>query len=673
LTFWNSDVLSSFTCTIEGFSDNGLVGGATHQYYTQMPFSLDSKVPVAFLSGDQVKIPITLTNNMDRAIEGELEVTVPDCFNLIQAVETNFVLQVGESRSVYPEYEVSFDCPRGLSKQQIEVRFKSNNTSDAFTQGISVNSSSYPIHKLFTGSENNNVFDLNISNPQKGSLQLKLKAHPNVASEVMASLERMIRQPHGCFEQTSSYNYPNLLVMQYMKKNRNQFNQAIYNKAEKVLDFGYKRLMGFEVKSGGFQWWGKNPAHEALTAYGLMEFVDMKSVYPVEEAMLKRTADWLLKRRDGKGSWKHPSKGKSYWFGSNEVRDAYIVWSLSEAGYGPKISKELEKSYRDAQSTKDPYIMAAVANALFQVKDARAESLLDSILVLQNPETGQFKGLSTSITTSKGKNLHIETTALCAIAMLESNHIDEVALFKAIQFLIKSKNFSGYGSTQATVLSIKALVEYTELNQRKDLKKDGAIELLVDGQVIRKAIPFNRRQRETIVVDDLAQYIGEGRHQVEVRFAASGKILPFELELSYNSKLPPAQESACKISLSTLMKRGQVPQGETVRLTSHLTNQTDEGQASPLAIIGIPAGLSPQPWQLKEIQEKGLIDYYEVMDDRVVFYFEALTANETKTIHLDLKADIPGTFEASPSCAYLYYENDVIDWVEPNEVEVLIN
>ena len=41
--------------------------------------------------------------------------------------------------------------------------------------------------------------------------------------------------------------------------------------------------------------------------------------------------------------------------------------------------------------------------------------------------------------------------------------------------------------------------------------------------------------------------------------------------------------------------------------------------------------------------------------------------------HLDLKADIPGTFEASPSCAYLYYENDVIDWVEPNEVEVLIN
>ena len=58
-----------------------------------------------------------------------------------------------------------------------------------------------------------------------------------------------------------------------------------------------------------FDWYGKPPAHEPLTAYGLMQFVDMQSVFNVDQNLIDRTAEWLLSRRDGNGGWKSSKKG----------------------------------------------------------------------------------------------------------------------------------------------------------------------------------------------------------------------------------------------------------------------------------------------------------------------------------------------------------------------------
>ena len=57
-----------------------------------------------------------------------------------------------------------------------------------------------------------------------------------------------------------------------------------------MLDKGYKLLTGYETKQRGYEWFGQTPGHEALTAYGLMEFADMAKVYEVDHAMVERTA-----------------------------------------------------------------------------------------------------------------------------------------------------------------------------------------------------------------------------------------------------------------------------------------------------------------------------------------------------------------------------------------------
>ena len=46
-------------------------------------------------------------------------------------------------------------------------------------------------------------------------------------------------------------------------------------------------LAGFEVQGGGFDWFGSAPAHEALTAYGALQFQDMAKVCQLCCCMLR--------------------------------------------------------------------------------------------------------------------------------------------------------------------------------------------------------------------------------------------------------------------------------------------------------------------------------------------------------------------------------------------------
>ena len=68
-----------------------------------------------------------------------------------------------------------------------------------------------------------------------------------------------------------------LQLLQHLKTDfKNTNNQEMLKKAEEMekkilanLESGYKRLIGYETKTKGYEWFGDSPGHEALTAYGL--------------------------------------------------------------------------------------------------------------------------------------------------------------------------------------------------------------------------------------------------------------------------------------------------------------------------------------------------------------------------------------------------------------------
>ena len=130
-----------------------------------------------------------------------------------------------------------------------------------------------------------------------------VRLYPGAISQVVEGMDSILRMPGGCFEQTSSSTYPNVLALDYMKRTK-KLTPEVHAKAEGYIANGYQRLLTFEVPGGGFSWFGNAPANKILTAYGLMEFYDMSKVYDVDTRVIARTQQWLANQQQPDGSWK---------------------------------------------------------------------------------------------------------------------------------------------------------------------------------------------------------------------------------------------------------------------------------------------------------------------------------------------------------------------------------
>src|SRR5262245_5895441 len=227
-------------------------------------------------------------------------------------------------------------------------------------------------------------------------------------------------------EQTSSSAYPNILVVDYMKKARVASPETLA-KAEQFLSVGYQKLLTFERPGGGFDWWGNGEPLVWLSAYGLHEFNDMAKVYPIDRGVIERTQAWLIKQRAADGTW--DKIGATHGESITQMGDpkllltSYVTWALLESGT-PK--KDMEKSIafiRDNVKTADnAYILALAANALASY-DAKDDSTFDALkLVLtkldaKKQEVADWKAINfpaggQSLSYARGDSLTVETTAL---------------------------------------------------------------------------------------------------------------------------------------------------------------------------------------------------------------------------------------------------------------------
>jgi hypothetical protein len=481
-------------------------------------------------------------------------------------------------------------------------------------------------------------------------------------------VDGILREPYGCFEQTSMSSYPNAMVLDYLKSSGSNDEKTI-SRANNLLDKGYKRLITFETKEKGYDWFGSNPGHEALSAYGLMQFNDMKNVgADVDQKMVDRTAEWLMSRKDGKGGFQQNSKAlDNFGRASKSVTDAYIVYSLSEAGY-KDIKKEFESSYDQAMNSKDPYTLALVANAAYNLKEAqKAQAAMGALMKLQTKD-GSWVSPGHSITYSQGQSLTIETTSLATLAMLKESTKNGTGISKSVEYLVGARNGSGtFGNTQGTVLALKALTEYAK--DSKKTTEDGTIEISIDGKKVAER-NYKAGDKGAIVIDSLERFIkGEGKHSLKVKFIGVKTPLPYTVAVNWSTALPNS-DPGCVVDLKTTLASKSAVVGETVRLSSVVTNKKNEGIPTAMVILGIPAGFTVQPWQLKELQEKKTFDYYEIKGNNIAVYYRCMAPNAVKEINLDLKAEMPGEYDAPASSAYLYYTNELKTWSGVDKITI---
>jgi hypothetical protein len=661
-----SDAVTSFRVFSEGVG-GGAAGHAQTVFKSSLPFSLSAKLPLEVSAGDKPLIPVTLTNESD----GALDVALDSSFgSLIQSGPVHAqggTLGAGQRKSLFMALDVT--GTRGQS--EVKLAAKAHGLRDEVLRSIAVAPLGFPqlIERSgqITGEVSHEI-DLRTANP--GSVQATIRVYTSPLSTMVSGLEGMLREPNGCFEQTSSTNYPNVMIMQYLKQH-DVADPALLERTNKLLDSGYKKLSGFESPKKGYEWFGGDPGHEALTAYGLLEFADMKDVYgTVDTAMLARTGAWLKSRRDGNGGYLRDAKAlDSFGRASPEVTDAYITWALVSAGE-TGLDKEIAKSAKLAESSADAYQLALATGTLLErgagasVPPKAALAAAAKLAALQD-SNGAWSRADHSITRSGGLNLHIETTSLAVLALLKAPGQLEAAR-KGIAWLQANRSgFGQWGATQATVLALKAMIAFD--NATRVAPSAGTVTLLVDGVAVREQ-SFEAGRREPILFADFDARLTKGQHRITLRVKGANS-LPYSMAVEYRST-QPASSSVAVVKLDTSLSRTDVKMGETVRLDAVVTNRTTVGQPMTLARLGLPGGLTFQNWQLKELREKGQFAFFETRAREVILYFRDMKPGEVKKLSLDLVATVPGSYTGPASSAYLYYNDTDKSWVAPVSVKI---
>ncbi len=689
VNFYFSDEVNPYEVLVAGHTLDGRIGATKGLIAVRKPFAVNFRMPQEIGSSDKIELPLGITNATDTALSADIKAAAKGFKIEVADLVANLNANTDGRKFV----RLTPNVLKGNASVSLDGK-TSRGLVDSISRSTKIVTEGFPTEGTEAGTLEQ-VGRVKLKVPAErvpNTLTAKVTVFPSTLSELQSGLDGLLREPRGCFEQSSTSNYPNVLISEYMRDNK-LANPDITRRADNLMDQGYRKLIGFECRKPthgqeGYEWFGGTaPPHEALTAYGLLQFTDMARVYKVDPEMLKRTKQYLLDARDGKGGFKRNARAiDTFGRAPTHITDAYIVWAITEAerkdAEKSDLTKELGAILDLAKGTgpasKDPYFLALVANSALNA-DRRKDgvSILEKIAGLQAKD-GSIPGAETSITRSYGRDLLIETTALVVLGWTKANRHD---LFlkpsqAAMKWIGTQRNPGGaFGSTQSTILALKALIENARANRRP--AEAGTITVYVNNEKVGEK-KFTTETTDPIAVEipDAEGKFAKGEAEVRVETSAK-QAYPYSVAWSCRGRTQ-ANSEKCDVKLTTSVSKKEVTEGETIAVNVTVENKrkTDHGMVT--AIIGLPAGvrLPENMEQLKRLTERPVdgsepvLSYWETRGRELVLYWRAMKPEQKIQITLDVIADTPGEYYGPASRAYVYYNADHKHWVSPIDVKI---
>ncbi|MHB9133311.1 MAG: alpha-2-macroglobulin family protein [Armatimonadota bacterium] len=637
---------------------HGQLGSTTTPLRVFQDFFVDIDLPIALTQNDRVEIPVAVYNYLPEPQQVTLTMEPGAWFAISGPNEQ--VVQMGkdEVKVVYFPITVS-----RIGHFDLTVQAKGTRLADAIRRTIDVLPDGKEIRTTINDRLDGKVVKT-VTIPDNAiddASNVWVKLYPGTFSQVVEGLDGILRMPNGCFEQTSSTTYPNILVLDYLKKTKH-INPELQMKAEQYINVGYQRLVTFECKSGGFSWFGNEPAHQILTAYGLLEFTDMDKVHEVDPAVISRTQQWLAGRQKADGSWEETSQGIAEGIIDRQTgalrSTAYIAWALAESGFqGPQVGKALQYVKAHLNEAKDPYSLAVILN-LFTITEPNgatagtvAQALIDSAKTTDKAAYWESDTKTFTGATQAGADL--ETTGLAAYGLVKWGR-NAGFTTKVLTHLVQSKDsFGTWSSTQGTVWSMKALLFASDHAAGSG---NGKVIVTANG---KQAATFDITAQNSDVMRqiDLGTFVHEGENTITLQYEGDGSLL-YQIVGRYY--LPwalidkqPAEKAPMSIDVD--YDKTTLAQDDTASVTVKIANNLRAMVEMPLIDVGVPPGFTVVTEKLDEAVQAKTISKYTVAARQIIIYLEKLDVGQSVTLHYQLKAKYPIKARTPQSKAYPYY------------------
>ncbi|MBP8129008.1 MAG: hypothetical protein KA184_05460 [Candidatus Hydrogenedentes bacterium] len=666
-----ADSITTWRMTAMANAANGALGSMDAPIRVFQDFFVDIDLPVALTQHDRVSIPVVLYNYLDTPQDVRIVFEAAPWFTLDGPTEQTINLGPGEVVSRYFPIEVV-----ELGKHKLTVYAYGAKLSDAIRREIEVLPDGEKQEVTFSDRLDADVTRVITipANAVPGASKILVRVYPGVFTQVVDGLDSMLQMPFGCFEQTSSVTYPNILVVQYMKATE-QINPEIQMKAEGFINAGYQRLLSYEVDGGGFSWFGDAPANKVLTAWGVKEFFDMAQVHEVDPNVIARTRDWLFAQQQGDGSWKpdesylHAESWANIQSGTLLVT-AYIAEALLSSGESDaRMDKAVGYLRANWQEAKDPYTLGLVANAVagWNPRDAFTAQVLQALYDLrkEDDKTAHWESEQETVTFSHGNAANIEATALAAIAFLRAGKYPETTT-KALTYLIQQKSADGtWGGTQATILALKALI--LSLGSQTE-KASASIAVTINGEEAAK-LNVTPDDCDVMRLVDLGDKTRPGDNTVSISFAGEGAML-YQIAGRYFTPWAdkPARQDALTIGVA--YDKTALAVDDTVTVSVTVTNNEPVAANMVIVDLGIPPGFQVMTPDLDKLVESGVIQKYELTGRQIITYFEKIQGGATLEFSYTIRAKFPLRAQTPPSTVYQYYNPEVRADAQPVDLVV---
>ncbi|GAK60197.1 alpha-2-macroglobulin [Candidatus Vecturithrix granuli] len=666
-----ADSITTWRLTSMASSLNGTLGSGTSAIKVFQDFFVDIDLPVTLTQNDQVSIPIAIYNYLPGSQSVRLKLSEEPWFELINDIaEKTISLNSGQVDVVYFTIKV-----KDIGWHKLTVHAYGSEMSDAIARTIEVLPDGERIELTWNGRLSADVEQV-VTIPKEAiehASKIIVKVYPGIFSQIVEGLDSILRMPSGCFEQTSSATYPNILVLDYMKQ-VGQITPEIQMKAESYINTGYQRLLSYEVQGGGFEWFGRPPAHKILTAYGLMEFYDMAQVHEVDPNVIVRTQQWLAAQQEKDGSWKPTQEyldevaGK---FTNDVMRNtAYITWALLASQYrGEAVAKAITYIQDNIDEIKDTYTLALAANAMVlnNPDDAATVKLLETLLNKKKEEQSKiwWEADSSTSTNASGLSANIETTALTALAFMQAEKYHET-VSKILTFLIESKDSYGtWHSTQATILAMKALL----LSMKNATSQtDAEVAVLLNGKIVEE-FALTPENSDVMRLFDLKEATEKGENRVQLRFGGEGSAL-YQIVGRFYLPWKEKPETAELMSIAVSYDKTELVKDDVLTANVVVKNNRPERANMIIVDLGLPPGFEVMAGDLAELVGDETITKFNLTGRQIIVYLDHVDQKQPVEFSYRLKAKFPVKAKTPVSTVYEYYNPDVKNEALPQEITV---
>jgi len=609
------------------------------------PVVISTGLPRFLSPGDELKIPVTVSNttNFDKKGNIKIKTTGPIELQFDDIVEVN----------IPPNDETSFVFEAKVAKVlgDSNVLVEVNTGDEVFSESLDIMvRPASPLQKQSGGGsiKANTNESINFANefiPESIDGHLRISKSP--IAQMGDKLDYLLRYPHGCLEQTISKAFPLVYLEDLLMDMTTDYRSSKKLDPHYLAQEAIYKLQSMQLSNGGLTYWKsyRSKEHWWGSIYAAHFLVEAKKAgYEVNDRILNKLLKYIKQKVKTKETVAYYFKGNiNQEYVRREI--AYSLFVLALAGQPDIPSMNYYKSNSD-MLTDDSRYMVAAAYGLAGDKEKFRKLAAGSFSGKE--AIGEFDGSFSSYI----RDLSISLFVLLEIEP-DNTEIPKIAQ-KLSEGFTKKKTFN----TQEASFALMSLGKLAQQNRNDKV----AAKVIQNGKTIAQ---FNGK-------DDVSIDYADVKNQaLNIETTGEGSLYYFwQLEgLSTKNEVEEVDNflevrKTFYDRAGNLIDINKVEQNDLIVIKLSLRSK-DKTVENVVVTDILPAGFEIENPRLSESADmswqkyKGQYDHIDFRDDRVHIY---ATANPNKTrysnYYYTVRAVSKGQYIMGPASADAMYNGD---------------